>query len=94
MVRGRAPWKGSEDVGYAALDRVEWFNDRGPYESIGDIPPKGFEELYYERQGARACVTWDSRNGFPANPGRFSLSSLLTGTGSCFHLIFRLHKKP
>lgn len=41
-------WKGLEDVEYATLTWVDWFNQRRILEPIGDIPPAEFEMLYYE----------------------------------------------
>ncbi len=45
------PWKCLEEVEFATLEWVDWFNNRRLLEPIGDIPPVEFEQLYYERQG-------------------------------------------
>ncbi len=47
VIRKRSPWKGIEDVEYATLEWVDWFNNRRLLSSIGDIPPVEFEEAYY-----------------------------------------------
>ena len=39
-----------EELEFATLEWVEWFNNRRLLEPIGDIPPAEFEEMYYERQ--------------------------------------------
>jgi putative transposase len=44
------PWKGLEEVEFAVLEWVDWFNNRRLLEPIGDIPPAEFEAMYYERQ--------------------------------------------
>ena len=44
------PWKGLEEVEFATLEWVDWFNNRRLLEPIGDIPPAEFEAMYYERQ--------------------------------------------
>jgi putative transposase len=47
VIRARGPWKGLEDVEYATLEWVDWFNNRRLLESIGNIPPAEFEMQYY-----------------------------------------------
>jgi putative transposase len=48
------PWKGLEEVEFATLEWVDWFNNRRLLEPIGDIPPAEFEQMYYERQKSPA----------------------------------------
>jgi putative transposase len=53
----RGPWKNIEEVEYATLVWVDWFNNRRLLEPIGDIPPAEFEQAYYdelERQAVAA----------------------------------------
>jgi putative transposase len=56
VIRHRGPWKGVEDVEYATLEWVEWFNNRRLLESIGDIPPAECERDYYCRLEESAMV--------------------------------------
>ena len=44
------PWKSLEEVEFATLEWVDWFNNQRLLEPIGDIPPAEFEAMYYERQ--------------------------------------------
>jgi transposase InsO family protein len=44
------PWRSLEEVEFATLEWVDWFNNRRLLEPIGDIPPAEFEEMYYERR--------------------------------------------
>ncbi len=44
----RGPWRSIEDVEFATLEWVDWFNNRRIMEPLGDIPPKEFEMMYYE----------------------------------------------
>lgn len=44
----KGPWKSREEVEFAALEWVDWFNNRRIMEPLGDIPPKEFEMMYYE----------------------------------------------
>jgi transposase InsO family protein len=44
------PWRTIEEVEFATLEWVDWFNNRRLLSSIGDIPPAEFEAMYYEAQ--------------------------------------------
>ena len=48
------PWRSLEEVEFATLEWVDWFNNRRLLEPIGDIPPAEFEAMYYERQKSPA----------------------------------------
>jgi putative transposase len=48
------PWKGLEEVEFATLEWVDWFNNRRLLEPIRDIPPEQFETMRYERQEGSA----------------------------------------
>ena len=50
LIRLRDPWKGIDDVEFATLEWVDWFNHRRLLSSIGDVPPAEFEAMYYEAQ--------------------------------------------
>jgi transposase InsO family protein len=52
----RGPWKTVDEVEYATLDWVDWFNHRRLLESIGDMPPAEFEKQYYEQIEGSAKV--------------------------------------
>jgi transposase InsO family protein len=52
----RGPWKTMDDVEYATLEWVEWFNRRRLLEPIGNIPPAEFEKQYYEQIEGSAKV--------------------------------------
>lgn len=45
----RGPWKTIDDVEYATLEWIDWFNNRRLLEPIGNIPPAEFEKQYYEQ---------------------------------------------
>jgi transposase InsO family protein len=47
VIGGRGPWRTVEDVEYATLTWVDWFNHRRLLEPIGNIPPAEREERYY-----------------------------------------------
>jgi len=50
------PWRDMEQVEFATLKWVDWFNNRRLLGSIGDVPPAEFEELYYENLEAPVTV--------------------------------------
>jgi len=52
----RRRWQGLQDVEFATLCWVDWFNQRRLLGPIGHIPPAEFEAQYYERNGAVAVA--------------------------------------
>jgi transposase InsO family protein len=50
VIRRNGPWRNIEEVEFATLEWVAWFNNRRLLGPIGNIPPAEFEALYYERQ--------------------------------------------
>ena len=53
VIRKDGPWKGVDDVDFATLDWVSWFNEQRLLGSIGDIPPAEFGQMYYQQQQSR-----------------------------------------
>lgn len=56
VIRRRGPWKNVEDVEFATLEWVWWFNHHRLLEPIGYVPPVEYEEAYYRQQEAQASV--------------------------------------
>jgi putative transposase len=50
LIRRRGPWKGMDEVEYATLEWVDWFNHRRLLEPIGHVPPAEFEAAYHQRE--------------------------------------------
>jgi transposase InsO family protein len=50
VIRKSGPWRNLEEVEFATLEWVDWFNNRRLLEPIGNIPPAEFEALYDRRQ--------------------------------------------
>jgi putative transposase len=46
LIRHRGPWRGLEDVEYATLEYVDWFNHRRLHGELGMVPPAEFEAAY------------------------------------------------
>jgi len=53
----RGPWKGLEDVEFATLEWVAWYNRGRLLEPLGYVPPAEFEQAYHDRQTAPAGMT-------------------------------------
>ena len=50
LIRQRGPWKDRDQVEYATLEYVDWFNHRRLLEPIGNIPPAEREDNYHRQQ--------------------------------------------
>jgi putative transposase len=50
LVRRRGPWKGLDQVEYATLEWVDWFNHRRLLEPIGHVPPAEFEAAFQREE--------------------------------------------
>ena len=49
LIRRSGPWRGIDDVEYATLEWVDWFNHRRLMEPIGNVPPAEFEAEYHRK---------------------------------------------
>jgi len=50
VIHRRGPWRGFEDVEFATLNWVWWFNHHRLLESIGYTSPVEYEEAYWRRK--------------------------------------------
>ncbi len=56
IIHKRGPWRSVDDVEYATLEWVDWFNHRRLLEPIGNIPPAELEMAYYRQLEESAMV--------------------------------------
>ncbi|MCQ3802680.1 MAG: integrase core domain-containing protein [Acidimicrobiia bacterium] len=49
LIRNKGPWRNLDQVEYATLEYVDWFNHRRLLEPIGDIPPAEKEANYHHQ---------------------------------------------
>lgn len=49
VIRQQGPWRNIEDVEFATLTWVDWFNNRRIFEPIGNVPPREKENEYYQQ---------------------------------------------
>ena len=54
VIHKRGPWRNLDEVEYATLEWVDWFNNRRLLEPIGDVPPAELEQAYYEQLEGQA----------------------------------------
>lgn len=54
VIHRRGPWRGFEDVEYATLTWVAWYNSSRLHESLGYLSPARFEQAFHDRQTAPA----------------------------------------
>ena len=60
LIRRRGPWRSFDDVEFATLEWVWWFNHQRLLEPLGYVPPAEFEENFYncqENQVSEAALT-------------------------------------
>ncbi len=70
VIHRRGPWKGFDDVEYATLEWVAWFNQQRLLEPIDYVPPAEFEEQYYrQQQDQRAPQATPTAAGALNKPG-------------------------
>jgi transposase InsO family protein len=50
VIRRRGPWRGFDDVEFATLEWVWWFNHQRLLEPLGYLPPAEFEAQYFRSQ--------------------------------------------
>jgi len=51
VIHHRGPWRSLDEVEYATLEWVHWFNHRRLLEPIGNIPPVEHEAQYHQSAG-------------------------------------------
>lgn len=56
VIHRRGPWRGVEDVEYATLEWVAWFNTQRLLEPLGYVPPAEYEANFYRDQVAHAAA--------------------------------------
>ncbi len=49
LIRQRGPWRNVDDLEFATLRWVDWFNNKRLLEPIGDMPPAEKESEYYQQ---------------------------------------------
>ena len=50
LIRKDGPWRGLEDVEFATLEYLDWFNQRRLHSELGMLPPAEFEADHYHEE--------------------------------------------
>ncbi|MBL9027447.1 MAG: IS3 family transposase [Myxococcales bacterium] len=56
VIRRSGPWRSVDEVEYATLTWVDWFNNRRLLEPLGYVPPAEFELAYYRANPSQAMA--------------------------------------
>ena len=56
MIYHDGPWRGLEQVEYATLEWVAWFNSQRLLEPIGYVPPAEYEEHFHSYHAPQAVA--------------------------------------
>jgi putative transposase len=56
LIRRHSPWRGLEDVEFATLTWVAWYNGSRLHESLGYESPAGFEKKFHASPAATAAA--------------------------------------
>ena len=54
VIRPCGPWRSTDEVEYATLSWVDWFNNRRLLEPIGYVPPAEYEQMHYRMERSPA----------------------------------------
>ena len=57
VINHKGPWSGLDDVEFASLIWVDWFNHHRIHSSIGDIPPIEKEDNHYDQNNTKKTKT-------------------------------------
>jgi len=68
VIQRKGPWRHLENVEFATLRWVDWFNTRRLLEPIGYVPPAEYEAQYYAQLEDASTVHPDSRRGARRHP--------------------------
>ncbi len=56
VIHHLGPWKGLEDVEYATLEWVAWYNSQRLMEPLGYLPPAEFEDQYHRARAEEPAL--------------------------------------
>ena len=72
VIRRRGPWRGLEDVEFATLEWVHWYNTQRLLEPIGNVSPGRVRDELLSLAGRLARDGETQLKQSPENPGRFT----------------------
>ena len=78
LVRRKGPWRNLDDLEFATLEWVDWFNNRRLFSALGYVPPVEYEanHVLSESKGCYSspvpAPAGTQQTESPRNPGRFT----------------------
>ena len=54
LVRNKGPWRGLDDLEMAAVEYIDWYNNRRLHGELGHVPPAEHEALHAMTQKVTA----------------------------------------
>lgn len=79
VTRRRGPWRGPEDVAFATLDWVSWYNTQRPLKPIGYVPPSTRTRTI----GTTRLTPWWRESPKQVSPGHSGRFMLLPAVRAC-----------
>lgn len=49
LIKPGGPWRTRDDVEFATLEYIDWYNNRRLHSEIGNLPPAEYEAIYYRQ---------------------------------------------
>lgn len=46
LVRNKGPWRGLDDLEFATVEYIDWYNNRRLHGELGHVPPAEYEQLH------------------------------------------------
>ncbi|MGI5940560.1 MAG: integrase core domain-containing protein [Thermoleophilia bacterium] len=77
LIRRRGLWRTLEDVEYATLEWVDWFNYRRLFGSIGHIPPAELEKILNPGRALALEPVWSASQRYSVEAGPLTPSARL-----------------
>jgi len=65
LIRHAGPWRGLDDVEYATLEYIHWFNHQRLHGELGMIPPSEFEDTLVQQPATLLLELQGSFGEFP-----------------------------
>ena len=70
LIDPKNDWEDVDDVMLATMDWVQWYNEERIHSYSGDIPPKKYEEAYYQALDSGKLASSSQTSRPPDFPGR------------------------
>jgi putative transposase len=69
LINQQRPWNNLDQVEYATLKWIDWYNNRRLMIGLGDVPPAEYEQAHYNAQNGQANIAWLTQNSLQQSRG-------------------------